>query len=119
MATFNICEGFAIDDDLAEALEECYEGNPVAWDDSGEECLRLHPTRSQLCEEFGALIVFVHPEDARILVEHYDIAFTPTHALFFVNDYNAQFTHELTIGDSLTELIELAESAYSVRMVTE
>ena len=112
MTTFNICEGFAIDDDLSEAFAWMAESTPIAWDESDES------------DDFGndgvtLSIVRVTPTDADILIKYYGLDFVPTFALIPFGDDFAQFTYELTLGDSLTELIELAESAYSVRMVTE
>ena len=112
MTTFNIVEGFAIDDELAEAFAWMTESAPIAWDESDEN------------DDFGSdgftlSIVRVTPTDAGILAKHYGLDFAPTFALIPLGDQYAQFTYELTVGNSLTELIELAESAYSVRMVTE
>ena len=111
MTTFGIVEGFAIDDELAEAFAWMAESTPIAWDESDDD-------------DFGndgvtLSIVRVTPTDADILVKYYGLDFVPTFALIPLGDQYAQYTYELTVGNSLTELIELAESAYSVRMVTE
>ena len=110
MTTFNIVEGFAIDDDLAEAFAWMAESTPIAWDDNDD---------SVEIDGFTLSIVRVTPTDADILIKHYGLDFVPTFALIPLGDQYAQFTYELTVGNSLTELIELAESAYGVRMVTE
>ena len=112
MTTFNILEGFAIDDELAEAFAWIAESTPIAWDEGDEN------------DDFGndgttLSIARVTPMDASIIANHYGLDFVPTFALIPLGDDFAQFTYELTVGNSLTELIELAESAYSVRMVTE
>ena len=112
MTTFNIVEGFAVDDELAEAFAWMAESTPIAWDESDEN------------DDFGSdgvtlSIVPVTPTDASILANHYGLDFVPTFALIPLGDDFAQFTYEMTVGNSLTELIELAESAYGVHMVTE
>ena len=111
MTTLNIVEGFAIDDDLSEAFAWMAESTPIAWDESDE---------NDDNDGFTLSIVRVTPTDADILIKHYGLdSFVPTFALIPFGDQYAQFTYELTLGNSLTELIELAESIYGVRMVTE
>ena len=110
MTTLNIVEGFAIDDDLSEAFSWLATSTPIAWDESDE---------SDDNDGFTLSIVRVTPTDADILIKYYGLDFVPTFALIPFGDQYAQFTYEMTLGDSLAELIELAESAYSVRMVTE
>ena len=110
MATFGIVEGFAIDDDLAEAFAWMTESTPIAWEE-GDDNVEI--------DGFTLSIVRVTPTDASIIANHYGLDFVPTFALIPLGDQYAQFTYELTVGNSLTELIELGESAYSVRMVTE
>ena len=110
MTTFGIVEGFAIDDELAEAFSWLATSTPIAWDESDE---------NDDNDGFTLSIVRVTPTDADILVKYYGLDFVPTFALIPLGDQYAQFTYELTVGNSLTELIELAESAYGVRMVTE
>ena len=110
MTTFSIVEGFAIDDDLAEAFAWMAESTPIAWEE-GDDNVEI--------DGFTLSIVRVTPTDAGILANHYGIDFVPTFALIPLGDDFAQYTYEMTLGNSLAELIELAESAYSVRMVTE
>ena len=111
MATFDIVEGFAVDDELAEAFAWMTESTPIAWEE-GDDNVEI--------DGFTLSIVRVTPTDADILIKHYGLDFfVPTFALIPLGDQYAQYTYEMTLGNSLTELIELAESAYSVRMVTE
>ena len=111
MTTLNIVEGFAIDDDLSEAFSWLSTSTPIAWDESDENVE---------IDGFTLSIVRVTPTDADIFIKHYGLDFfVPTFALIPLGDQYAQYTYEMTLGNSLTELIELAESAYGVRMVTE
>ena len=110
MTTFGIVEGFAVDDELAEAFAWMAESTPIAWEE-GDDNVEI--------DGFTLSIVRVTSTDADILIKHYGLDFVPTFALIPLGDQYAQYTYELTVGNSLTELIELAESAYSVRMVTE
>ena len=112
MTTFDIVEGFAIDDDLAEAFAWMAGSTPIAWEE-GDENDNLE------IDGFTLSIVRVTSTDADILIKYYGLDFVPTFALIPLGDQYAQFTYEMTLGNSLTELIELAEPAYSVRMVTE
>ena len=112
MTTFGIVEGFAIDDDLAEVFAWLAESMPIAWEEGDEN-------DNFEIDGFTLSIVCVAPTDADILIKHYGLDFAPTFALIPSGDDFAQYTYELTLGNSLTELIELAESAYSVHMVTE
>ena len=110
MTTLNIVEGFAIDDDLSEAFSWLSTSTPIAWDESDENVE---------IDGFTLSIVRVTPTDADILIKYYGLDFVPTFALVPLGDQYAQYTYELTVGNSLTELIELAESVYGIHMVTE
>ena len=110
MTTLNIVEGFAIDDDLSEAFSWLSTSTPIAWDESDENVE---------IDGFTLSIVRVTPTDADILIKYYGLDFVPTFALVPLGDQYAQYTYELTVGNSLTELIELAESVYDIHMVTE
>ena len=112
MTTFNVYEGVAIDDELAEAFAWLAESMPIAWDESDE-------SDDFWSERVTFSIVPVAPTDASILIKHYDLNFLPTFALIPFGDDYAQYTYEMTLGDSLAELIELAEAGGGVRMVME
>ena len=112
MTTFNVFEGFAIDDELAEAFAWMAERSPIAWDESDDN-------GDFWSDGVTLSIVRVTPTDASILANHYELDFLPEYALIPFGDDFARYTYELTLSDSLAELIELAESAYGVRMVTE